>query len=484
VKNKIKSLKRSEREKNNSRVEELKIKSQAAMEYLMTYGWAILIIALVLGVLYSLGILSPETFKPQICSLSAPFYCSGQYLDTNGFLTLTIAQGSGLTITINKIACVDKSLLLSNGLPSSPSYWSSVGVSIPSGSQRQIGNIICYSSSGQPYSGKIGSVFSGAIIINATTSTGANIFSLGEIGAPVNALSAFRASGWSYRRPITINNTKNSNTLSNYQVLVTLDTASLISAGKMRSDCGDIRFTDSDAQTLLSYWIESGCNSANTKIWVKVPSIPASSTKTIYVYYGNPNATSLSNAENTFTETGTFYHTRYSTSDPNSLAEGINFYNSAQDTQGYCWKYISNYSGIANHGVCPSGSSKNIAYWIEAFFYANVSGTWEFRFGVDYGRGGGLYIDGNAIEEAWSANLWWSYNWNSSGVLKGSKYLTVGWHKLFSLGFEDCCDGGTALQFKEPSGNWTTWSTTNLEIKSREYTSPEPTTSVGAEQSI
>jgi len=68
VKNKIKSLKRSEREnyKNkNSRVEELKIKSQAAMEYLMTYGWAILIIALTLGVLYSLGIMNPKNFLPR-----------------------------------------------------------------------------------------------------------------------------------------------------------------------------------------------------------------------------------------------------------------------------------------------------------------------------------------------------------------------------------------------------------------------------------
>jgi len=65
----------------------------------------------------------------------------------------------------------------------------------------------------------------------------------------------------------------------------------------MRSDCGDIRFTDSDATTLLNYWIESGCNSASTKIWVKVPSIPASSTKTIYVYYGNPSATSASNGD-------------------------------------------------------------------------------------------------------------------------------------------------------------------------------------------
>ena len=42
-----------------------KIKSQAAMEYLMTYGWAILIIVLALGVLYSLGIMNPKNFIPR-----------------------------------------------------------------------------------------------------------------------------------------------------------------------------------------------------------------------------------------------------------------------------------------------------------------------------------------------------------------------------------------------------------------------------------
>ena len=107
-------------------------------------------------------------------------------------------------------------------------------------------------------------------------------------------------SGWGYRRGIIIDNTKNSNTLTDYQILVTLDTATLISAGKMRSDCGDIRFTDEDGTTLLSYWVEEGCNTANTKIWVKVPSIPASSTKTIYLYYGNPSATSQSNGDAVF----------------------------------------------------------------------------------------------------------------------------------------------------------------------------------------
>jgi hypothetical protein len=103
--------------------------------------------------------------------------------------------------------------------------------------------------------------------------------------------------GFPYRKPITISNSGSA--LTDYQVLVTTDTASLISAGKMRTNCWDIRFTDSDGATQLNYWVESDCNSTSTKVWVKVPSIPVGS-KTIYVYYGNPNAISASNANNVF----------------------------------------------------------------------------------------------------------------------------------------------------------------------------------------
>jgi parallel beta-helix repeat protein len=105
---------------------------------------------------------------------------------------------------------------------------------------------------------------------------------------------------WQYRMPVAIDNSHNFNNLTNYQVLVTLDTQSLISQGKMQSDCDDIRFKDSDDITNLNYWLESGCNTANTVIWVKVPSIPRYSIKTIYLYYGNSSAVSESNGSATF----------------------------------------------------------------------------------------------------------------------------------------------------------------------------------------
>ena len=103
---------------------------------------------------------------------------------------------------------------------------------------------------------------------------------------------------WNYKRSIMIDNTGNANTLNNYQVLVTLNTQNLIATGKMQSACQDIRF--SDGVEPLNYWIESGCNTASTKIWVKVPSIPASLSKPIYLYYGNNTVGSRSNGNLTF----------------------------------------------------------------------------------------------------------------------------------------------------------------------------------------
>ena len=101
-----------------------------------------------------------------------------------------------------------------------------------------------------------------------------------------------------YRRPITVTNSTGA-ALTNYQVAVSLNTSSLISAGKMKSDCGDTRFTESDGTTSLNYWIESGCNTTVTTIWVNIPQVPTGS-KTIYVYYGNLSLSEASNGTNTF----------------------------------------------------------------------------------------------------------------------------------------------------------------------------------------
>lgn len=101
-------------------------------------------------------------------------------------------------------------------------------------------------------------------------------------------VDAWYNSSWTYRRSVSVANSGSE--LTNEDILLSLDTASLISAGKMQSDCDDIRVIDSDDTAAISYWIEGGCNSASTQIWARVPTLPSGG-KTIYVYYGNSSAT-------------------------------------------------------------------------------------------------------------------------------------------------------------------------------------------------
>jgi len=97
------------------------------------------------------------------------------------------------------------------------------------------------------------------------------------------------------RKQVTVDNTLNSEDLTNYQVRVNVQHDS-----DMNSDFSDLRFTSSDEQTLISYWIESYTASTSAVVWVNVPSISALSSETLYMHYGNPSASSESNPTTTF----------------------------------------------------------------------------------------------------------------------------------------------------------------------------------------
>ena len=43
-------------------------KGQGAMEYLMTYGWALLVIVVVGAALFALGVLNPATYTKSQCA--------------------------------------------------------------------------------------------------------------------------------------------------------------------------------------------------------------------------------------------------------------------------------------------------------------------------------------------------------------------------------------------------------------------------------
>ncbi|MFH1422677.1 MAG: DUF2341 domain-containing protein [Planctomycetota bacterium] len=98
---------------------------------------------------------------------------------------------------------------------------------------------------------------------------------------------------WLYCKPITITNTTAS-TLIDYPVRMTVTFV----PGKMNANFSDIRFGSSEE--VQPFWVESYTASISADVWVNVDSIPASGSATIYIYYGNPAASSASDGPSTF----------------------------------------------------------------------------------------------------------------------------------------------------------------------------------------
>jgi hypothetical protein len=88
-------------------------KAQAAMEFLMTYGWAILVVLAAIGALAYFGVLSPSKLLPSKCTLSPGFNFGDCKASVSGFQA-TVYNGLGVdatnvTVVINTTAGSDVS---------------------------------------------------------------------------------------------------------------------------------------------------------------------------------------------------------------------------------------------------------------------------------------------------------------------------------------------------------------------------------------
>lgn len=112
--------------------------------------------------------------------------------------------------------------------------------------------------------------------------------------------------GYNYRKSITIGHSDDG-AQTNYQLMLTIHRSAGADSGadvyvgtKCLDNYNDIRFTQSDGDTLLDYWIET--SDANTAtVWIEFNSVPASpGTATFYIYYGNAGAAAVSDGPTTF----------------------------------------------------------------------------------------------------------------------------------------------------------------------------------------
>ncbi|MBI4136716.1 DUF2341 domain-containing protein, partial [Candidatus Roizmanbacteria bacterium] len=124
----------------------------------------------------------------------------------------------------------------------------------------------------------------GVILAAVVLTTGALLYFIHD-----SVSAAWFDDNWSHRLKYTFTNTGSA--VSNQKVKFDIDTATLITDGKLQSDCGDSRFTDANGIVLQYYLDSSGgaCNGASTDYYVLVPTIGVGTT-TIYHYYGNPSA--------------------------------------------------------------------------------------------------------------------------------------------------------------------------------------------------
>ncbi len=135
------------------------LRAQSALEYLTTYGWAIIIIAVVLSALYSLGVFNPASFISTTCVFPAEFGCvSAQLFSSTSNINITLQQATTSAITITAYGCNN------SGTPTNM---------ITSNTQVSIGgsftfNVLCYNN-GTTLVISPGQVFRGYVLVNYTT---------------------------------------------------------------------------------------------------------------------------------------------------------------------------------------------------------------------------------------------------------------------------------------------------------------------------
>lgn len=277
---------------------------------------------------------------------------------------------------------------------------------------------------------KLRTIVSGAFIILLIPVA---LFSLFR---PNNPSAAWMNDAWIYRTSLTF--THNA-AVSDTKVKFDIDTATLITAGKMQSDCGDSRFTDVNGK-VLEYYIDAGvgaCNTSSTDYYVLIPSI-VNGSNVIYHYYGNPTVVNGTNAaqftQSTTTPSGgaATTGTEAKTTGPviyykmdeagNDRCSGLS--NDVCDARGTNIDgAISNGTAWINEDLCLSGkclyfdgsddvvtttqtSAINLSAQLAAGFTFE---TWIKPFTAGEGTGGQIFFKGT--------NTWLRVDTLSSGVL-------------------------------------------------------------------
>lgn len=135
------------------------IKAQSATEYLVTYSWAIIIIAVTLAALYALGLFNPGSFVSNQCIFPADFSCISGFFYANGTLSINFVQSTSTAINITAVGC-NSAGITSNMTAFSPADYVPIGGNITLTAE-------CYAN-GTVFTSQPGTLYKGYVIVNYT----------------------------------------------------------------------------------------------------------------------------------------------------------------------------------------------------------------------------------------------------------------------------------------------------------------------------
>jgi len=234
---------------------------------------------------------------------------------------------------------------------------------------------------------------------------------------------------------ITIDNSTNAEDLTDYQILL-----EIVNDSTFFEDCQNeqkyLEFYDTNKATLLNHYVEEfDTTNKNAKIWIKVPSIPANSIKTIYLKINTERTTDLSNPDAVFD----FY---------DDWIDGV-----IDETK---WEIVAG-SPDASNGYLhlPKGSGKNYPsfdHGIEANFNMTKA-VFECRLRVGTGGSSPSYLGSFAlIRDSSNKYAWLLSNGDNDGLMKydGSLATVINIGDAFAVDPEWCDVKVT----HDGEGNW------------------------------
>lgn len=90
-------------------------KAQAALEFLTTYGWAFIVILVMIGALAYFGVLNPSKVTPSRCIVEAGINCKDFLINTTG-ISIVLINGKGEGMIINNVTVTSDVAVINTAL--------------------------------------------------------------------------------------------------------------------------------------------------------------------------------------------------------------------------------------------------------------------------------------------------------------------------------------------------------------------------------